>query len=74
MIQSIESGSEISSFYDPMIAKIIAKGKNKSEAISKLTLALQETILTGFTTNKNFLVAILQNEDFQNGIFDTFLG
>lgn len=67
----IESGSEISSFYDPMIAKIIAKGKNRSEAISKLTLALQETILTGFTTNKNFLAAILQNEDFQNGIFDT---
>ena len=67
----IESGSEISTFYDPMIAKIIAKGKNRSEAISKLTLALQELVLTGFTTNKNFLTAILQNEDFQRGDFDT---
>lgn len=67
----IESGSEISTFYDPMIAKIIAKGKNRNEVISKLTLALQELVLTGFTTNKNFLTAILQNEDFQNGNFDT---
>jgi len=67
----IESGSEISTFYDPMIAKIIAKGKNRNETIAKLTLALQETVLTGFTTNKNFLVSILQNEDFQNGNFDT---
>jgi len=67
----IESGSEISTFYDPMIAKIIAKGKNRSEAISKMTLALQELVLTGFTTNKNFLTAILQNEDFKKGDFDT---
>ncbi len=67
----IESGSEISTFYDPMIAKIIAKGKNRIEAISKLTLALQELVLTGFTTNKNFLTAILQNQDFRDGNFDT---
>jgi acetyl-CoA carboxylase biotin carboxylase subunit len=67
----IESGSEISTFYDPMIAKIIAKGKNRKEAISKLTLAMQELVLTGFTTNKNFLTAILQHEDFQKGDFDT---
>ncbi|MBL0289105.1 MAG: acetyl-CoA carboxylase biotin carboxylase subunit, partial [Bacteroidetes bacterium] len=67
----IESGSEISTFYDPMIAKIIAKGKNRTEAITKLTLALQELVLTGFTTNKNFLTAILQNEDFKKGDFDT---
>ncbi|MDB5227032.1 MAG: Acetyl-CoA carboxylase biotin carboxylase subunit, partial [Bacteroidota bacterium] len=67
----IESGSEISTFYDPMIAKIIAKGKNRNESISKMTLALQELVLTGFTTNKNFLTAILQNKDFQKGDFDT---
>ena len=67
----IETGSEISSFYDPMIAKIIAKGKNRNEAISKLTLALQETVLSGFTTNKNFLIAILQNEEFKNENFNT---
>ncbi|MEZ5055288.1 MAG: biotin/lipoyl-containing protein [Chitinophagales bacterium] len=67
----IESGSEISTFYDPMIAKIIAKGKNRNEAINKLTLAMQELVLTGFTTNKNFLTAILQNQDFRKGDFDT---
>lgn len=67
----IESGSEISTFYDPMIAKIIAKGKNREEAIAKLNLALKETVCTGFTTNKNFLSAILEHADFQKGNFDT---
>lgn len=67
----IETGSEISTFYDPMIAKVIAKGKNRNEAIARLRKGLQETVCTGFTTNKNFLIAILENEDFQKGDFDT---
>ncbi|MFN8281987.1 MAG: acetyl-CoA carboxylase biotin carboxylase subunit [Chitinophagales bacterium] len=67
----IESGSEISTYYDPMIAKVIAKGKNRNEAVLKLKTALQETVCSGFTTNKNFLIAILENEDFQKGDFDT---
>ncbi|HMU97758.1 MAG TPA: acetyl-CoA carboxylase biotin carboxylase subunit [Chitinophagales bacterium] len=67
----IESGSEISTFYDPMIAKIIAKGNNRQEAINKLNLALKNTVVTGFTTNKNFLSAILENQDFKAGNFNT---
>jgi acetyl-CoA carboxylase biotin carboxylase subunit len=67
----IESGSEISTFYDPMIAKIISTGKDRTGAISKLAKALQELVLTGFTTNKNFLTAVLQHEDFRKGNFDT---
>lgn len=67
----IESGSEISTYYDPMIAKVIATGKNRLEAINRLRKGLQETVCTGFTTNKNFLIAILNNEDFQQGDFDT---
>jgi acetyl/propionyl-CoA carboxylase alpha subunit len=67
----IESGSEISTYYDPMIAKVIGTGKNRNEAINRLKKGLQETVCTGFTTNKNFLIAILENEDFQQGKFDT---
>ncbi|MCC6582144.1 MAG: acetyl-CoA carboxylase biotin carboxylase subunit [Chitinophagales bacterium] len=67
----IESGSEISTYYDPMIAKVIGSGKNRNEAINRLKKGLQETVCTGFTTNKNFLIAILENEDFQQGKFDT---
>lgn len=67
----IASGSEISTFYDPMIAKVIAKGQHRQEAIAKLQKALQELVVTGFTTNKNFLISILQNQDFRNGDFDT---
>ncbi len=67
----IESGSEISTYYDPMIAKVIGTGKNRTEAINRLRKGLQETVCTGFTTNKNFLIAILENEDFQKGDFDT---
>ncbi|MBK9328332.1 MAG: acetyl-CoA carboxylase biotin carboxylase subunit [Sphingobacteriales bacterium] len=67
----IESGSEISTYYDPMIAKVIGSGKNRNEAINRLKKCLQETVCTGFTTNKNFLIAILENEHFQKGEFDT---
>ena len=67
----ITIGSEISTFYDPMIAKIIAKGNNRNEAITLLSTALKKTVCSGFTTNKNFLIAVLENEDFRNGNFDT---
>jgi len=67
----IKSGSVIDVFYDPMIAKVIAHAPTRSEAIAKMQKALQETVLSGFTTNKNFLVAILQHKDFIAGKFNT---
>jgi acetyl-CoA carboxylase biotin carboxylase subunit len=67
----IASGSVIDVFYDPMIAKVIAHASTRAEAIAKMQKALQETVVSGFVTNKNFLVAILQHDDFKAGKFDT---
>ena len=63
----IETGSEISPFYDPMIAKVIAWGETRDIAINRLSRALKETQLFGVTTNKGFIVDILNKETFING-------
>lgn len=51
----IESGSEVSPFYDPMLAKLIVHGATRDEALARLNRALAETRLVGLTTNLNFL-------------------
>jgi len=68
---AVTSGSVIDIYYDPMIAKIITHGKDRTEAVRKMQKALQELVIAGMTTNKEFLVAILQNEQFLQGQFDT---
>ncbi len=68
---AIESGSEISMFYDPMIAKIIVKGANRYEAQSKLRYVLQHLICQGTVTNLPFLKTLLKHKDFRNGKYDT---
>jgi acetyl-CoA carboxylase biotin carboxylase subunit len=67
----VATGSTIDIYYDPMIAKIIAKADNRNDALRKMRRALQELNIMGITTNKAFLLAILQNHDFINGNFDT---
>ncbi len=63
----IRSGQEISPFYDPMIAKVIAHGRTREEARRRLVRALQETVLFGLPNNKDFLVALLSHPVFVNG-------
>lgn len=60
-------GQAISSFYDPMIAKIIAHGANRDEALRRLIRALRETQLLGVTTNKEFLLDALSVPEFSEG-------
>ena len=64
-------GSEISPFYDSMIAKIIVHGKDREEAILKMKRALFETRIDGINTNINFLNEILDNENFKKGNYNT---
>jgi len=68
---AIQSGSEISIFYDPMIAKIIMLGKNRSEAIRKLNYVLRHMICQGTKTNQDFLIRLTDNKAFQKGQYDT---
>ncbi|MEL7485734.1 MAG: acetyl-CoA carboxylase biotin carboxylase subunit [Pseudomonadota bacterium] len=63
----IASGGEISPYYDPMIAKVIAYGATREEARRKLVAALRETVFFGAPTNKSFLIDALEHSVFANG-------
>jgi geranyl-CoA carboxylase alpha subunit len=64
---ALQSGSEIPSFYDSMIAKIISHGASRDEARGKLICALEQTIAFGVTTNQSFLMACLRHPAFAKG-------
>ncbi|MFT4594678.1 MAG: acetyl-CoA carboxylase biotin carboxylase subunit [Psychroserpens sp.] len=67
----VESGSVISTHYDPMIAKLITHGRDRTEAQRKMSAALSKLNCLGLTTNQDFLKVILANADFQAGEYDT---
>ncbi|MEZ5022402.1 MAG: biotin carboxylase N-terminal domain-containing protein [Chitinophagales bacterium] len=71
METAIESGSDISVFYDPMIAKIIVWDKNRLAAQRKMTYVLKHLVCLGITTNQAFLQTILEHPDFNQGVYDT---
>ncbi len=68
---SVESGSEVSVFYDPMIAKVISHAPTRSEAIATLTSALRSARIHGSRTNRALLVRILEHPNFAIGATDT---
>jgi geranyl-CoA carboxylase alpha subunit len=63
----VESGTVISPHYDPMLAKIIAHGRDRSEARRRLIGALERTTVVGLTTNRTLLARILRHERFADG-------
>jgi geranyl-CoA carboxylase alpha subunit len=63
----IASGQSVSPFYDPMLAKVIAWGEDRSDACRKLSSAVQDTLLLGVNNNKLFLQNILRHEVFAAG-------
>jgi len=68
---AIESGSEISIFYDPMIAKLIVWDESRAGAHRKMQYVLKNMSCQGMTTNQDFLLALLENQDFRAGKYDT---
>lgn len=67
----VRTGSEVSSFYDPMIAKLIVKAQNRDAALLALKNALDETRLAGFETNLDWLKTIIADENVGKGIVST---
>ncbi|PKA02563.1 biotin carboxylase, partial [Leptospira ellisii] len=67
----VETGSEITVFYDPMIAKMIAWGKTREECASRLKEAVDETVIFGPVTNTFYLSGILSHEEFRKGFTHT---
>src|SRR5215468_51120 len=70
-----EAGSEVSPYYDPMIAKAIAHAGARDAALDRLAGALERTVLAGPRNNLAFLAALCRAKEFRAGRFDTgFIG
>ncbi|MDM1246330.1 urea carboxylase [Acinetobacter sp. R933-2] len=63
----VETGSNVSSFYDPMIAKIIVTAKNRDDAIQAMTDTLANTSIAGIETNLEYLENIIACDVFHQG-------
>src|SRR5215470_1703096 len=63
----IESGMEVGIHYDPMLAKLIARGESREAAIRKLVYALRQSLIHGLRTNRDFLIRLLDHPDFGRG-------
>ena len=63
----IVEGQEISPFYDPMVAKVIAHGRNREEARRRLLRGLEDTALLGLPNNRGFLLDVLRHDGFADG-------
>ncbi|MDP6222800.1 MAG: acetyl-CoA carboxylase biotin carboxylase subunit [Candidatus Micropelagos thuwalensis] len=71
----VVEGQNISPFYDPMVAKVIAYGDDRETARKRLVEALRQTALLGPATNRDFLVTCLEKETFIKGEATTaFIG
>ena len=71
----VESGSEVTPYYDPLLAKIIVKGADRAQAVARLQSALAETRFDGIETNLDYLRMVVARPEFAQGGFTTrFLG
>ncbi len=67
----VEQGSEVTIHYDPMLAKVIARGRDRAEALRRLRRGLAELAVGGLTTNRDFLRLALDHDAFHRGEVDT---
>jgi acetyl/propionyl-CoA carboxylase alpha subunit len=67
----IEQGNEISIYYDSMISKLVSFGATRKLAINKMKRALRDYKIQGVRTNISFLLALLDDEGFITGNYDT---
>jgi len=67
----VEQGDEVTPYYDPMIAKLIAYGPDRATALDRLAKALDDTRVAGPRCNARFLAALCRSPGFRQGRFDT---
>jgi len=63
----IETGSEVSLYYDPMLAKLIVWGADRAQAISRMHRALLELTIDGIETSREFHLRMMEHPDFRSG-------
>lgn len=68
---AIYNGYIIPPTYDSMIAKVIVHGETREESIKKMKSAVAELVVDGICTNADFILKILENENFKNNNYDT---
>jgi len=70
----VDAGDEVSSFYDPMLGKLIARGESRVQAIDTLHRALAELEIAGVKTNRALLQSVLADAEFRaGGVTTSFL-
>ena len=67
----VTEGGEISMYYDPMIAKLVAYAPTREAAVDRLHLALDHYEIDGIVSNRQFLSAVLENDTFRRGDLTT---
>ena len=65
------AGSEVTHFYDPLLAKLIVHAEDRDAAIQRMQTALREFIVHGVITNIDFMQAVLKHDDFAQGKIST---
>ena len=63
----VENGTEVTPFYDPLLAKVIVKGESRTEALAKLETTLRETHFSGIETNLEYLQEVVASDGFRVG-------
>lgn len=68
---SVYSGCEITSYYDPMLSKLVVWGDSREDAVDRMRSALSEYVALGVRTNLGFLIRVMGNEEFRKAEIDT---
>jgi acetyl-CoA carboxylase biotin carboxylase subunit len=66
----IEVGSEVGLFYDPMLAKLIVWASTREAAIDRMERALNELVVTGVETSRDFHLRVMADDDFRRGAIE----
>jgi acetyl-CoA/propionyl-CoA carboxylase biotin carboxyl carrier protein len=67
----VDEGDEVTGRFDPMLAKIIARGEDRAQALERLARALDETVVLGLTTNLRFLRWLVRQPVVRDGLVRT---
>jgi acetyl/propionyl-CoA carboxylase alpha subunit len=68
---AVREGDEVTSHYDPMLAKIIAWGPDRPATLARMERALEDTVVLGLCTNRDYLLAAVRHPAMRSGDLST---